>query len=128
MRIPSRKMPDVVEPATVGIGLATAERAWVGWALTVGSGLLTVLAFPNLNWGLLGFVSLSPYRGSVRDPVYYHVAKGRVTEPVLRGLGLAYAVANPLEPIAPQVGHAAAWAEESSSPFVLLLSKEDIKW
>jgi sulfopyruvate decarboxylase subunit alpha len=71
---------------------------------------------------------LAPFRGSARDPVYYHVAKGRVTEPVLRGLGVMYAIADPREPIGPQVERAAAWAEEASSPFVLLLNREDIRW
>jgi apolipoprotein N-acyltransferase len=54
-------MADVGVPATAGVGLMVAERAWGRWALTVGSGLLTVLAFPNWNWGVLGFVSLVPF-------------------------------------------------------------------
>ena len=91
--------------------------------LTMGSGMVSLAMryqFPILI--------LSSYRGSARDPVYYHVAKGRVTEPVLRGLGLPYAIANPFEPIGLQIEHAAAWAEEASSPFVLLLSRQDIMW
>jgi sulfopyruvate decarboxylase subunit alpha len=71
---------------------------------------------------------LACYRGSPRDPVYYHAAKGRVTEPVLRGLGLPHAIADPAAPIGPQVESAAAWAEEGRSPFVLLVNREDVKW
>lgn len=91
--------------------------------LTMGSGLVALAMryqFPVLI--------LAPFRGSPRDPVYYHVAKGRVTEPVLQAYGLPYAVASPTEPIGPQVEKAAAWAEEAFSPFVLLLGKEDVKW
>jgi sulfopyruvate decarboxylase subunit alpha len=91
--------------------------------LTMGSGLVALAMryqFPILI--------LAAYRGSGRDPVYYHVAKGHVTEPVLRGFGLPYVITNPLQPIGPQIEDAAAWAEEASTPFVLLLSKEDIKW
>jgi sulfopyruvate decarboxylase TPP-binding subunit len=91
--------------------------------LTMGAGMVSLAMryqFPILI--------LAAYRGSPRDPVYYHVAKGRVTEPVLRGLGLAYTVADPQAPIGRQVEQAAAWAEEASSPFVLLLAREDIRW
>jgi sulfopyruvate decarboxylase subunit alpha len=91
--------------------------------LTMGSALVALAMryqFPVLV--------LAPFRGSPRDPVYYHVAKGRVTEPVLQAYGLPYAVASPAEPIGPQVASAAAWAEEACSPFVLLLGKGDIAW
>lgn len=91
--------------------------------LTMGSGLVALAMryqFPVLV--------MAPFRGSPRDPVYYHVAKGRVTEPVLRAYGLPYAVTSPTEPIGPQVERAAAWAEEAFSPFVLLLGKEDVRW
>jgi len=91
--------------------------------LTMGAGMVSLAMryqFPILI--------LASYRGSPRDPVFYHIPKGRVTEPVLQGFGLRYAVADPPEPIGPQVERAAAYAEESSSPFVLLLSREDIRW
>lgn len=39
---------------------AWLETAWVRWALAVGSGLLTVMAFPRWQWGLLAFVSVAP--------------------------------------------------------------------
>ena len=51
-----------------------------------------------------------------------------MTEPVLRALGLRYAVADLAQPIGPQVERAAANAEESSQPFVLLMSREDTNW
>jgi sulfopyruvate decarboxylase subunit alpha len=91
--------------------------------LTMGAGMVSLAMryqFPILI--------LASYRGSPRDPVFYHIPKGRATEPVLQGFGLRYAVASPSEPIGPQVAQAAAYAEESSSPFVLLLSREDIRW
>jgi sulfopyruvate decarboxylase subunit alpha len=115
-------------------GLAIACGARLGGAravllvqniglLTMGSGLVALAQryqFPVLI--------LAPFRGSPRDPIYYHVGKGRVTEPVLQAYGLPYAVASATEPIAPQIENAAAWAEEACSPFVLLLAKEDVKW
>src|SRR6476469_8303521 len=55
--------------------------------LTMGSGLLALAVryqFPVLI--------LAQCRGAPRDPIYYHVGKGRVTEPVLRAYGLPYAV------------------------------------
>lgn len=91
--------------------------------LTMGAGLVSLATryqFPILI--------LASYRGSPRDPVFYHIPKGRVTEPVLQGFGLRYAVANPSEPIGPQVERAAEYAEEASAPFVLLLGQEDIRW
>lgn len=91
--------------------------------LTMGAGLVSLAMryqFPVLI--------LASYRGSPRDPVFYHIPKGRATEPVLQGFGLRYAVASPSEPIGPQVERAADYAEEASSPFVLLLGREDIRW
>jgi sulfopyruvate decarboxylase subunit alpha len=60
--------------------------------------------------------------------VFYHIPKGRVTEPVLRGLGLGFARLRPERPVGPQVEHAATYAEEASLPFVMLLSREDVYW
>jgi len=71
---------------------------------------------------------LASYRGTVDDPIFYHIPKGRVTEPVLRGLGLAHCVVQRDRPIGPQVEAAATYAEESSAPYVLLMSREDIQW
>jgi sulfopyruvate decarboxylase TPP-binding subunit len=31
---------------------------------------------------------LVSYRGTPEDPVFYHIPKGRATEPVLKGLGV----------------------------------------
>lgn len=71
---------------------------------------------------------LASFRGSPNDPVFYHIPKGRVTEPVLQAMGLRYAQMDASRPIGPQVEKAAANAEESSQPFVLLTSKEDTAW
>ena len=43
------------------VAVPAIERAWVRWGLVVGSGLLTVAAFPNWDWGALAFVSLVPF-------------------------------------------------------------------
>lgn len=91
--------------------------------LTMGAGMVALAMryqFPILI--------LASYRGSPRDPVFYHIPKGRVTEPVLQGFGLRFAVASPAGPLGPQVEQAADYAEEGAAPFVLLLSREDIRW
>jgi hypothetical protein len=46
------------------------------------------------------------------------------------GFGMAIAVPDsyPHRPIGPQVEAAATYAEEASSPFALLPSREDIQW
>jgi sulfopyruvate decarboxylase subunit alpha len=71
---------------------------------------------------------LVSHRGTPEDPVFYHIPKGRVTEPVLNGLGVCHVRADPDRPIGPQVEAAATYAEAASSPFALLLSREDIQW
>jgi sulfopyruvate decarboxylase subunit alpha len=71
---------------------------------------------------------LVSYRGTAEDPVFYHIPKARATEPVLRGLALAHVRADRGRPIGPQVEAAATYAEEASSPFALLLSREDVQW
>lgn len=47
---------------------------------------------------------------------------------MLKGLGVAYSLLDRNRPIGPQVEVAATYAEEASSPFALLLSREDIQW
>jgi sulfopyruvate decarboxylase subunit alpha len=91
--------------------------------LSMGSGMVTLAQ--RYQFPLLVLVS---YRGTLEDPVFYHVAKGRATEPVLRGLGVAFACADRNRPIGSQIEAAATYAEEASSPFALLLSQEDIRW
>ena len=91
--------------------------------LTIGAGMVSLAQryqFPLLI--------LASYRGTPRDPIFYHIPKGRVTEPVMDGFGLRYAVSDPARPIGRQVEQAATYAEESVNPFVLLLSREDIQW
>jgi sulfopyruvate decarboxylase subunit alpha len=91
--------------------------------LTIGAGMVSLamrFQFPLLI--------LASYRGTKEDAIFYHIPKARVTEPVLRGYGLSHALADPKRPIGEQVVQAATYAEESSNPFVLLLSKADIQW
>jgi sulfopyruvate decarboxylase subunit alpha len=91
--------------------------------LSMGAGLVTLAQ--RYQFPLLMLVS---YRGTLDDPVFYHVPKGRVTEPVFRGIGLSHARVDPHRPIGPQVEQAATFAEEGSCPFALLLSRRDIQW
>jgi sulfopyruvate decarboxylase subunit alpha len=91
--------------------------------LSMGAGMVTLAQ--RYQFPLLILVS---NRGTPQDPVFYHVPKGRVTEPVLKGLALPYVCADSARPIGPQVEAAATFAEEASSPFVLLLSREDVQW
>lgn len=71
---------------------------------------------------------LASYRGTPEDAVFYHIPKARATEPVLNGLGLQYARIDRDREIGPQIEQAATFAEEASSPFVLLMAREDIQW
>jgi sulfopyruvate decarboxylase subunit alpha len=104
-------------------GLRTAMFVQNAGLLSMGAGMVCLAQ--RYQFPLLMLVS---YRGTVEDPVFYHVPKGRVTEPVLKGLGLDYARADRDRPIGPQVEAAATFAEEASCPFALLLSREDVQW
>ncbi len=104
-------------------GVRTAMFVQNAGLLSMGAGMVSLAQ--RYQFPLLMLVS---YRGTVDDPVFYHVPKGRVTEPVLRGIGLPYAVADRNRPIGAQVERAAIYAEEASCPFALLLSQEDVQW
>lgn len=104
-------------------GARTALVVQNAGLLSMGSGMVCLAQryqFPLLI--------LASYRGTADDPVFYHIPKGRVTEPVLRGFGLANGVAERDRPIGPQVEAAATYAEESSAPYVLLMSRKDVEW
>ncbi len=104
-------------------GARTALIVQNAGLLSVGAGMVSLaqrFQFPLLI--------LASYRGTPDDPIFFHIPKGRATEPVLRGLGLAHAVADRNRPIGPQVEAAATYAEECSAPFVLLMSREDVQW
>ena len=104
-------------------GVRTALMIQNVGLLTMGAGMVSLAQryqFPLLI--------LASYRGTPEDAIFYHIPKGRVTEPVLQGFGLRHALTDPGRPIGPQVEHAATYAGESSSPFVLLLKREDIQW
>ena len=104
-------------------GVRTAMLIQNVGLLSMGAGMVCLAQ--RYQFPLLMLVS---YRGTAEDPVFYHIPKGRATEPVLRGLGLAHVRADRSRPIWPQVEAAATYAEESSSPFALLLSREDVQW
>jgi sulfopyruvate decarboxylase alpha subunit len=65
-------------------------------------------------------------RGDHRDPIYYHEPKGRVTEETLRAWRLSYAHADHRGDLAAQVRQGVERAAESRSPFVLLISGDDL--
>ena len=104
-------------------GVRTAMLIQNAGLLSMGAGMVCLAQ--RYQFPLLMLVS---YRGTPEDPVFYHIPKGRATEPVLNGLGLAHVRADRDRLIGPQVEAAATYAEEASSPFALLLSREDIQW
>ncbi|MFQ5912605.1 MAG: hypothetical protein ACE5JS_05450 [Nitrospinota bacterium] len=89
--------------------------------LSSGTGLLTL---PQMN--RLPILILVSYRGSTRDPIFYHVPKGLRTEPFLRALGIPYAVAESERSLTEQVVTAFSYTQQSQGPFVLLLHKEHL--
>ena len=104
-------------------GLRTAMLVQNAGVLSMGAGMVCLAQ--RYQFPLLMLVS---YRGTPEDAVFYHVPKGRATEPVFRGIGLSYARVDRHRPIGTQIEQAATYAEEASCPFALLLSREDIQW
>ncbi len=104
-------------------GVRTAMFVQNAGLLSMGAGMVCLAL--RYQFPLLMLVS---YRGTPDDAVFYHIPKGQATEPVLTGLGLAHCRSDRTRPIGPQVEAAATFAEESSRPFALLLSREDIQW
>ena len=66
-------------------GVRTAMFVQNAGLLSMGAGMVSLAQ--RYQFPLLMLVS---YRGTVEDPVFYHVPKGRVTEPVSRASALAY--------------------------------------
>lgn len=104
-------------------GVRTALFIQNAGLLSLGAGMVSLAQ--RYQFPLLMLVS---YRGTPEDPVFYHLPKGKVTEPVLAGLGLAHARVDRSRPIGAQIEAAATYAEEASCPFALLLSREDVQW
>jgi len=104
-------------------GVRTTMLVQNAGLLSSGAGMVCLAR--RYQFPLLILVS---YRGTADDPVFYHIAKGRATEPVLEGLGVPYARVERHRAIGPQVEAAATYAEEATTPFALLLSREDIQW
>jgi sulfopyruvate decarboxylase alpha subunit len=69
---------------------------------------------------------LVSYRGDERDPIYYHVPKGQMTEPTLAAWHIRCAHACGADRIAEQIAQGLEWVEEARAPFVLLLSAGDL--
>ncbi|WJR80397.1 thiamine pyrophosphate-binding protein [Bradyrhizobium sp. NP1] len=104
-------------------GVRTALLVQNAGVLSMGAGMVSLAQ--RYQFPLLMLVS---YRGAPEDPVFYHIPKGRATEPVFTGLGLAHTRSDRYRPIGPQVEQAATYAEEGSCPFALLVSREDVQW
>jgi sulfopyruvate decarboxylase subunit alpha len=104
-------------------GVRTALLVQNAGVLSMGAGMVSLAQ--RYQFPLLMLVS---YRGTPEDAVFYHVPKGRVTEPVFRGIGLSHTCTDRHRPIGIQVEQAATYAEEASCPFALLLSREDVQW
>jgi sulfopyruvate decarboxylase subunit alpha len=104
-------------------GIRTVLLVQNAGVLSMGAGMVSLAQ--RYQFPLLMLVS---YRGTPDDAIFYHVPKGRVTEPVFRGIGLSYSCVDPHRPMGRQVEHAATLAEEASCPFALLLSRGDIQW
>jgi sulfopyruvate decarboxylase subunit alpha len=69
------------------------------------------------------FLMLVSYTGTVADRRFYQINKGRATEPVLRALGLRYAVLNrPGEEDV--IEDLAAYAYQAEEPAVALLGRD----
>ena len=69
---------------------------------------------------------LVSYRGDERDPVYYHVPKGRATEATLDAWSIRYVKAAGPGRIGEQIRQGLTWVEEARAPFALLFSGEDL--
>lgn len=69
---------------------------------------------------------LVSYRGDERDPVYYHVPKGQITEPTLRAWGIRHARATAGDAIRGQILAGLEFAEAAQEAFALLFSGEDL--
>jgi sulfopyruvate decarboxylase subunit alpha len=104
-------------------GLRTVMFVQNAGLLSMGAGMVCLAQ--RYQFPLLMLVS---YRGTADDPVFYHIPKARATEPVISGLGLAHCRTDRTRPIGQQIEAAATFAEESSCPFALLMSREDIQW
>jgi sulfopyruvate decarboxylase subunit alpha len=74
----------------------------------------------------LPILMLISYRGDARDPSFYHIPKGRVTERVLRAYSIPYAAASPGIEWDVQIHRAFQYAEALPGPYALLLGQEDL--
>lgn len=107
-----------------GVNLAGGRAAVLmqNAGLLACSGILASLVEPH-RIPLLMVVS---YRGDARDPIFYHIPKGRHTEPLLRAMGIPYALADRGRDLAEQVAEGFRQAEEAGSAFAFLFSSEDL--
>ncbi len=74
----------------------------------------------------LPVLMLISYRGDGRDPSFYQVPKGRVTERVLDAYGIPYLVTKPDMDWDRVIRDALLYAEALPGPYALLLGKEEL--
>lgn len=129
-----RKLPEITavdacreeEALAIACGANLAGRR--GAALVQNAGLLNcggILASLVELYQIPLFLIVS-YRGDHRDPIFYHVPKGRHTEPVLRAMGIPYALTDRRGDLEAQVRRGVEYALEARGPFALLVSGEDL--
>ncbi len=107
-------------------GLAICGGAWLGGTksamLMENSGLLLstyVLTRFHIAFGVPNLLLVS-YRGDLGDGNWWASPLGRITEPVLRSLGLPYSVVRSPEEIAPAIQKADKSAMAAMVPAVVL--------
>jgi len=103
--------------------VATVPDTWTGW---LAEQLRRASRLRVIDVASEEGVLLVSYRGDERDPVYYHVPKGRITESTLNAWGIRYARAAAGDGIAAQIAQAFTWVQEAKMPFALLFSAEDL--
>ena len=115
------------EALAIACGVNLAGRR--GVALVQNAGLLNCggLLASLVELYRIPLFLLVSYRGDPRDPIFYHVPKGRHTEPVLRALGIPYALADRRGSLEEQVRRGVEYTVEALGTFALLFSGEDLQ-
>lgn len=66
------------------------------------------------------------YRGTMEEESFFHVPLGRVTEPILDGLGIPYNVVSEPQGIAPALKAAANFMKTSQRPTAVLMTHHSL--
>lgn len=118
--------------ANEGDGVAICGGAWLGGKksamLLENSGLLVAtyaLARFHITFGVPTLI-LTSYRGDVGDGNWNLQTLGRVTEPILKGLGLQYVIVRSADEIESAIKKAERTASGTLLPTVVLLGLGDL--